>query len=90
MKRAVAAVGIAAGLVVASAGMASAAGMSGDAQIHPGHLGYIMSGKTGGGVPAAHFHVPEGDPLYKAGKGEWGAYVSSTAKSSKGIPNAHG
>lgn len=86
MKRAVAAVGIAAGLVLASAGMASAAGMSDAAQTHPGHQGYIMSGMKGGGVPAAHFH---GGAPYPTGPGGWGATVSETAKSSKGIPHAH-
>lgn len=86
VKRAVAAAGIAAGLMVASAGMASAAGMSDTAQIHPGHQGYIESGMKGGGVPAAHFH---GGVPYPTGPGGWGATVSMTAKTSKGIPHAH-
>lgn len=89
MKRAMAAVGIAAGLVVASAGMASAAGMSEDAQLHPGHKGYLSSGGVGGGVPTAHF-AAHGGPGYESGPGGWGGAVSMTAKMYKGIPHAHG
>jgi hypothetical protein len=89
MRRAVAAVGIAAGLVVASAGMASAAPSSGDPQLHPGHQGYVSSGGMGGGVPTAHFGA-HGGPGYESGPGGWGGAVSMTAKTSKGIPHAHG
>jgi hypothetical protein len=89
MKRVVAATGLAAGLVLASAGMASAAGMSGEAQLHPGHKGYVSSGGQGGGVPTAHFGA-HGGPGYDAGPGGWGSAVSMTAKAAKGIPHAHG
>jgi hypothetical protein len=89
MKRAVAVVAMTAGLVLGSAGMASADGMSDVAQVHPGHQGYLMSGEQGGGVPTAHF-AAHGGPGYASGPGGWGAAVSETAKTFKGIPHAHG
>ena len=87
MKRAVAVVAMTAGLVLGSAGMASAAGQSENAQIHPGHLGYINSDMKGGGVPSVHFHDVA---AYTTGPGGWGGLVSDTAKMYKGIPHAHG
>lgn len=89
MRRAASALGIAAGLVLASAGVASAAGMSDTAQVHPGHQVYLMSGAQGGGVPTAHF-AAHGGPGYPSGPGGWGSAASMTAKTYKGIPHAHG
>lgn len=89
MKRAIAAIALTGGLVLASAGAASAAGMSDTAQVHPGHQGFVMSGGQGGGVPTAHFGV-HGGPGYDSGPGGWGEAVSTTAKAAKGIPHAHG
>ena len=87
MRRTLTATVLAGGLLIASAGAASADN-SGAAQLHPGHAGYVASGETGGGVPTAHFGA-HGGPGYDSGPGGWGSAVSDTAKMYKGIPHAH-
>jgi len=90
MRRAVAATAFSFALVIGSAGGAMAAGNSGNAQVHPGHWGYVQTEGTGGGVPAAHFHNEDCfAECYPAGPGGWGGAVSTVAKDNKGIPNAH-
>ena len=68
---------------------AFANGASGDAQLHPGHQGYLSSGGANvGAAPVFHFKA-HGGPGYAPGPGGWGSAVSATAKACKGIPNAH-
>ncbi len=81
MRRTVAASALAAGLLVASAGGAFAAGNSDQARIHPGHQGAVSSGDYHG-VPTIHYHFV--GPYEK-----WGTAVSDAAQG-QGIPAAHG
>ena len=74
--------------IVATGGIAGAQGESDTAKLHPGHKGYVASENKGGGVPTSHFGA-HGGPGYPAGPGGWGGAVSETAKTNKGIPNAH-
>ena len=76
------------GAFVISASGALAGGASDDAQLHPGHKGYVSSEGKGGGIPTDHFGA-HGGPGYPSGAGGWGGAVSETAKTNKGIKNAH-
>ena len=82
MRRTLTATVLAGGLLIASAGAASAPGGTSDAaQTHPGHQGAVASGAYHG-VPTIHYHdVGAYD--------SWGGLVSATAKAAKGIPHAH-
>ncbi len=84
MRRTLTATALAAGLIIASAGAASA-NSSEAAQTHPGHQGALSSGSYHG-IPTIHFH--EVGP-YQTGPGGWGALVAETAQTYKGIPHAH-
>lgn len=88
MRKAIVSAAIAAGLVLGATSPAIAAGNSGEAQLHPGHRGYVASEGQGGGIPTAHF-AAHGGPGYPAGPGGWGGAVSDAAVACGGLPNAH-
>jgi hypothetical protein len=95
MKKAIIAITVAAASTVGFSATAAAGGGNSDmGTLHPGHVGYVKTEGSGGGVPAAHFHNPDCfEPgvsvCYPTGPGGWGGAVSAAAPSG-GIPGAHG
>ena len=86
MKKKVIATVAATAFAIAALGapVAAGGGKSAEAQIHPGHLGYINSGMTGGGVPSVHYHdVGPYD--------SWNEAVVAAAQNpcGGGVPGAH-
>ena len=71
-------------IAAVAAPVAAGGGQSSNAQIHPGHLGYVNSGGTGGGIPSVHFH---GVGAYDS----WNEVVVAAAQNpcGGGVPGAH-
>ena len=87
-KKAIIATAIAAATTIGFSATASADGHQ--PTRHPGHVGFIKTGGTGGGVPANHYHNEDCFPdCYPDGPGGWGGAVSGAAQGG-GIPGAHG
>lgn len=90
MRRKASVLAVATAMVFATAPAALAGGNSEVATVHPGHQGYLASGGQNiNAAPVNHF-AAHGGPGYAAGAGGWGEAVSHAAKTSKGLPNAHG